>query len=239
MDKALVLIVEDQVLIAKSIEAMIVDHGMEVIGICKSGEEAIALSEQQTPDLVIMDIRLNGKLDGIQTAKELQLNERIPIIYLSDYTDKTTVRRAKETRPANYLSKPFTEQDLLRAIDIAIYNSNELRAVNDSDEEFVFLKTTGQQSHSRFLYSQINFVEAERSYCKVHTPERVVTLSINMAAAAEQLSKKRFIKIYRSYLVNIRKITEFTGTEVVVAGHRLPVSDKHRADLVKRLNLLH
>ena len=237
MEKALVLIVEDQVLIAKSIETMIRDHDMDVIGICKSGEEAIALTQQRMPDVVIMDIRLHGKLDGIQTAKDLQLNERIPIIYLSDYADKATVRRAKETRPANFLSKPFTEQDLLRAIDIAIYNANASRSATDSDQEFVFLKTG--QSYSKFQYNQINFVEAERAYCNIHTSEKTVTLSINMAAVAEQLNKDRFIKIHRSYLVNIRKITEFTGTEVIVANHRLPVSDQHRAELMTRLNVLH
>ena len=237
MEKALVLIVEDEMLIAKSIEAMVGDHGMEVIGICKSGEEAITFAGQRTPDIVIMDIRLQGKLDGIKTAKELQLNERIPIIYLSDYTDKGTVRRAMETRPANYLSKPFTEPDLLRAIDIAIYNSNVLRAMNDNDEEFAFLKT--RQIYSKFQYSQLNFIEAERAYCKVHTTSEVIKLPISMAAVSEQLHKARFIKIHRSYLVNIRKVTEFTGTGITVAGHKLPVSDQHRAELMTRLNVLH
>lgn len=239
MEKALVLIIEDQVLIAKSIETMINDHGMEVIGICRSGEDAIALAEQRAPDIVIMDIKLHGKLDGIQTAKQLQLNERIPVIYLSDYTDKGTVRRATETRPANFLSKPFNEQDLLRAIDIAVYNANVARALNDTDEEFVFLRPKGQQASSKFQYNQINFIEAERAYCKVHTTGGTVQLSINMAAVAEQLNKDRFIKTHRSYLVNIRKITEFNLTEITVAGSKIPVSDQHRSELMTRLNVLH
>jgi DNA-binding LytR/AlgR family response regulator len=156
---------------------------------------------------------------------------------LSDYTDKGTVRRATETRPANYLSKPFTEQDLLRAIDIALYNANAARATNDSDEEFVFLKT--EQVYSKFQYGQIVFVEAERAYCKIHTLEKIVRLPISMAAVAEQLNKDRFVKIHRSYLVNIRKVTEFSGDEITVAGHKLPVSDQHRAEVMTRLNILH
>jgi DNA-binding LytR/AlgR family response regulator len=239
MEKTLVLIVEDQVLIAKSIEAMVNDHGMEVLGICKTGEEAITLAGQRIPDIVIMDIRLQGKLDGIQTSKALQLNERIPVIYLSDYSDKGTVRRATETRPANYLSKPFTERDLLRAIDLAIYNANAARALNDNDEEFVFLRRKGDQASAKFQYSQINFIEAERVNCKVHTSEGVVPLSIGLAAVSEQLNKNRFVRVHRSYLVNIRKVTEFKGTEIVVAGHKLPVSDKHRAEVMTRLKILH
>jgi len=238
MEKATVLIVEDQILVAKSIEAMVADHGMECIGICKSGEDAIVVAEQRTPDIIIMDIRLQGKLDGIQTAKKLQENEFIPVIFLSDYTDKGTVRRAKEARPANYLSKPFTEQDLLRAIDIAIHNANAARATDDSNEEFVFLKT-GPQTYSRLLYNQINFAEAERAYCTIHTTDKEFTLSINMAAVAEQLNRDRFMKIHRSYIVNIRKITEYTGADVTVAGRSLPVSDQHRSELMARLKVLH
>jgi len=238
MEKALVLIVEDQVVISTSIAAMITDHGMEVIGICKTGEEAIAVAGQRTPDIVIMDIRLQGKLDGIQTAKALQEIERVPIIYLSDYTDKATVRKAKETNPANYLAKPFTETDLLRAIDIAIHNSNTSRAKIDSDEEFVFLKT-GPQTYSKLQYNQIVYVEAERAYCKIHTHDHDHTLSISMGAVAEQLNPARFVKVHRSYIVNIRKITEFSGTEITVGDHKLPVSDQHRAELLARLKVLH
>lgn len=237
MEKALVLIVEDNVLTAKSIEAMVLDHGMEVIGICKSGEEALEVVQKRIPDIVIMDIRLAGKMDGIKTAAALQKIEKMPVIYLSDYTDKGTVRKAKETQPVNYLSKPFTEPDLIRAIEIAIYNANEQRAKIDSNEEFIFVKTG--KAYSKLQYNDIIYIEAERSYCKIHTGDNVYKQSINMSSVAAQLSAERFIKIHRSYIVNIRKVTQFAGDEVTVAGHKLPVSDQHRAELMTRLKIIH
>jgi DNA-binding LytR/AlgR family response regulator len=238
MEKALVLIVEDQVITAKSIEAMILDHDMDVIGICKTGEEAVQLAEHRIPDIVIMDIKLAGKMDGIKTAAALQEIGPIPIIYLSDYTDKATVRRARETQPANYLAKPFTESDLLRAIDIAIYNANEQRATGDNNDEFVFLKTA-KQTYSKLHYNDIVYIEADRSYSKIQSTDKLHQLAISMASVASQLNGDRFIKIHRSYIVNIQKISAFTGDEVTAGGYKLPVSDQHRAELMTRLKILH
>lgn len=238
MEKARILIVEDQVVVAKSVEAMIVDHGMEVIAICKTGEEAIAISEQDTPDVVIMDIKLQGKMDGIQAAAKIREMHWIPLIFLSDYADRVTVRKAKTTRPANFLSKPFTEADLIRAIDIAIYNANASRAIEGGDEEFIFIKT-GLQVYSRLEYSSIVYLEADRSYCKIQATDKLYSATMSMAAVAEQLNPARFVKVHRKYIVNIRKVRELAGSEVVLGGHRLPVSDHHRSELMARLKVLH
>lgn len=239
MEKARVLIVEDQVVVARSIEAMIVDHGMEVMAICKTGEEAVALVEQRVPDIVIMDIKLEGKMDGVQAAAKIRELHTVPLIYLSNFTDHVTVRKAKMTMPVNFLSKPFTEADLLRAIDIAIYNANASRAVQGGDnEDFIFLKT-GPQMYSRLEYNDIVYLEADRAYCNIQANDKSYNVSMSMAAVAEQLNPSRFIKIHRSYIVNIRKVREFVGSEVVVAGYRLPVSDQHRTELMARLKVLH
>jgi DNA-binding LytR/AlgR family response regulator len=238
MEKARVLIVEDQLITARSIEAILVGHGMEVLGICKSGEETLEMADRNHPDLVLMDIKLQGKLNGIQTATALQDIQPIPVIYLSDYTDKATVRKATETHPANYLAKPFTESDLLRAIDIAISNFNASKATAGNDEDFVFLKTR-QQTYSKLRYNDIIYVEADRAYSRIQAVDNLYTLPISMAAVASQLSNDRFVKIHRSYIVNIRKVSEFTSTEVTAAGYKLPVSDQHRAGLMTRLKILH
>ena len=237
MEKARVLIVEDQVITAKSIEAMIIDHGMEVIAICKSGEEAILIAEKNIPDIVIMDIKLQGKMSGIETAEAIQEIQTTPIIYLSDYTDKATVRKAKDTHPANYLSKPFSEPDLIRAIEIAITNAIALKAKVDSDDEFTFFKT--KQVYSKFLYNDIIYIEADRAYCKIHTINNQHTLSMSMSAVSNQLNANRFMKIHRSYIVNIRKVSEFSGNEITVSGYKLPVSDQHRTEVMTRLKILH
>lgn len=237
MDKTRVLIVEDQVLTARSMEAMIQDHGMEVIALCKSGEDAVRIAETTVPDIVIMDIRLAGKMSGIETARALQEIHPTPIIYLSDYTDKATVRKAKETHPANFLAKPFNQSDLLRAIDLAISNANHLKSLANTDDDFVFVKSAGR--YTKLHYNEIIYIEADRAYCTVHSIDKSLDLSMSMATLFDQINPNRFVKVHRSYIVNLRKVTDFTGNELTVAGHKIPVSDQHRSELMKRLNILH
>jgi len=107
MEQIKVLIVEDKLLIAEDIAAKLRKHNLDVIGIHDRGEDALAGLDEGLPDLILMDINLAGELDGIETARRIQEKHVIPIIYLSDYTDSNTVNRAKQTLPANFLSKPF------------------------------------------------------------------------------------------------------------------------------------
>lgn len=239
MEKALILIVEDQKLVAQSIESMVKEHGMEVLGTAPSGEAALAFAEQRPPDLVIMDIKLQGNLDGIKTAKALNESSKVPVIFLSDFTDNVTVKKALTAYPVNYLAKPFTERDLMRSIELAIHNANALRAKhNNENDEFVFLKT-GPQTYSRLDYNHIVYLEAERAYCRVHGLDETHVIAASMATLLDQLNPARFVKIHRSFAVNVRKVREFTGGEVLVGEHRLPVSEQHRAELMNRLNILH
>ena len=121
--KIKVLLVEDELLIAQDLKARLEDHEFEVMAICRSGEDALTEVRMKAPDLILMDIHLDGELDGIETATQIVERYDIPIIYLSDHTDQETVDRAKQTFPANYLSKPYKGNDLLRALELAFANA--------------------------------------------------------------------------------------------------------------------
>src|SRR5688572_4469572 len=113
MENIRVLVVEDKLMIAEHIASMLKKNSMDVIGMCASGEEAIEMSREKNPDLILMDIELSGAIDGISAAQIIHQDQAIPIIYLSDYTDNKTIDRAKKTIPANFLAKPFHEPDLI------------------------------------------------------------------------------------------------------------------------------
>src|SRR5688500_7278234 len=124
MVKIKVLIVEDKLLVAEGISTILTKNDMEVVQICDTGEEALLLAESNTPDLILMDIELAGALDGISTAQMIQQKRAIPVIYLTEFTDDRTVARAFKTLPKNYLAKPFREDDLIRAINLAFTTAN-------------------------------------------------------------------------------------------------------------------
>jgi two-component system, cell cycle sensor histidine kinase and response regulator CckA len=116
-----VLIVEDERIVAGDLRSRLRRMGYRVCGIASTGADAICLADEHNPDLVLMDIRLEGTMDGIQTADTIKKTHRIPIIYLSAYADQSTVERAKVTEPFGYLLKPFEDSELRTAIEMALY----------------------------------------------------------------------------------------------------------------------
>jgi PAS domain S-box-containing protein len=121
MSAAQILVVEDESIVAKGIEAELKSLGYGVSGIASSGEEALRKAAQTCPDLVLMDIVLKGKLDGVRTTEELREWFDIPVIYLTAYADDQTLKRAKVTEPYGYLIKPYEEKELRTTIEIALY----------------------------------------------------------------------------------------------------------------------
>ncbi len=116
-----VLIVEDERIVAGDLRARLRRMGYRVVGIASTGADAIHAADEHHPDLVLMDIRLEGAMDGIQAADTIRRTHNIPIIYLSAYADQSTVERAKVTEPFGYLLKPFEDSELRTTIEMALY----------------------------------------------------------------------------------------------------------------------
>jgi CheY-like chemotaxis protein len=115
------MIVEDEWITADDIGMSLQSLGYTVTSMVTSGEEAIQKAEKDKPDLVLMDIMLKGKMDGIEAASQIRSCYNIPIIYLTAYADEKILERAKITEPFGYIVKPFVNEDLKIAIEIALY----------------------------------------------------------------------------------------------------------------------
>jgi len=124
MNKAKILVVEDEGVLAKGIERKMTTLGYTVTGIAFSGEEAVRMAEQERPDLVLMDIKLDGEMDGVEAAGHIREKFDIPVVYLTAYSDKETIRRAKITEPYGYVLKPVTERELECNIEMTLYRHN-------------------------------------------------------------------------------------------------------------------
>ena len=121
MARRRILIVEDEGIVAADLQSMVRQLGYEVAWIASTGTEAVEKAEALKPDLVLMDIRLQGTMDGIDAAELIVAQGNIPVTYLTAYADPNTVDRAKTTLPYGYILKPFTERDLRTAIELALY----------------------------------------------------------------------------------------------------------------------
>lgn len=118
-----ILVVEDERIVGKDIQNTLQELGYSVFPVVSTGEEAIKSVEKNRPDLVLMDIKLKGKMDGIKAAEEIHKNFDIPIIYLTAYADEETINRAKFTSANGYIVKPFEKRELKSNIEIALYKN--------------------------------------------------------------------------------------------------------------------
>ncbi|MEM7540716.1 MAG: response regulator [Pseudomonadota bacterium] len=114
-----ILVVEDQRSVAGALRMRLKGLGHDVLGIASDGAEAVAKAQELRPDLILMDIKLGEGMDGIDAALQIRSEMDIPVIYVSAYADAELLERARRTRPAGFINKPFTTKDLLTAIDLA------------------------------------------------------------------------------------------------------------------------
>jgi PAS domain S-box-containing protein len=151
-----ILVVEDQRLIAADIENTLKKLGYVVVGNVSSAEDAISTSDHVRPELVLMDVRLRGEMDGIQAAEIIRDRFNVPVVYLTAYADEATILRAKKTAPFGYLVKPFNERELRATIEIAFYTHQMERTLADerakrhAAEEFKIL-VDGVRDYAIFM----------------------------------------------------------------------------------------
>jgi len=135
-----VLVVEDEIIVAENIKKILENVGYAVVGAVDSGREAIKLTENTRPNVVLMDIKLKGDIDGIEAAGEIRSRFDVPIIYHTAYADEDTVQRAKLTEPFGYILKPFGDERRLKtAIEIALCKYKMEKNLRESEERYRFL----------------------------------------------------------------------------------------------------
>ena len=134
MDKAKIMVVEDEGIVAHDIAGQLTDMGYDVVAIVYSGEEAVEKARELHPDLVLMDIVLAGKMDGIEAADIIRSRWDIPVVFLTAYADQKRLDRAKLVYPFGYILKPFQRNCLKVAVEIALYISKVDREKRKAEE---------------------------------------------------------------------------------------------------------
>lgn len=247
--KMKILIVEDEMLLAAHTALKIEQMGHEVYGIFPRGEEAIDQIRKNPPDIILLDIQLNGGLDGIQTAREIQQTHDIPIIYVTANADKAHFERAKETHPYAFISKPTRKLDLERAIDVVIQRiAHEQRqppianpAQTEAAAPFMIRDCIYVRDHDKMVkvcIDDIYYIEADRNYCRIHTRSKQHLLVVTLKEMDQKLPARYFLRIHRSFIVNLMHIDEVATSHIVVDKRAIPLSKPLKEELLKRLQTI-
>jgi len=133
MPKKKILIVEDEIIVAKNTEIMLKGLNYDVVGSVSSGKQAIKAVPASSPDLILMDIVLDDEMDGIQTAQKILENVELPIIFATSYSDEKTLKRAKEVAPYGYILKPFQKKELFAGIEIALERYGLVKKISENE----------------------------------------------------------------------------------------------------------
>jgi DNA-binding LytR/AlgR family response regulator len=240
-----ILIVEDEMIIAANTSLQLSNLGYEVSGIVARGEEALVHIEENLPDIVLLDIQLKGKLDGIETAHKMQKHFDIPIIYLTSNVDDANFERAKETKPYAFISKPFKKLDLQHAIELTANRilEDEMKASEKraSEPSFVLgdrIFVRHNDKIVKIIIADILYIEADRNYCRIHSKGKIFLLVVTLKDIEKKLPKEYFVRVHRSYIVNLSQIDEVAAKHLVIARKVIPLSKSLRVHLMNRLQTI-
>jgi DNA-binding LytR/AlgR family response regulator len=249
-DKVKILIVEDEFMIAEDIAMRLDDFGYKVVGAVPTARQALDILENNPVDLALLDINISGPVDGIQLAAAIQEKFNIPFIYLTSLASKAVVERAQKTLPSAFLLKPFNDRQVKIAIDMALNNFENNAVASTVQEpsdpiknepmvvfkESLFLK---KDSHfDRLSFDDVLFFEAASNYTSVVTKKGRYVYSAILKYFEEKLPGDKFVRVHRSYVVNIDSITGFEGNYLFVNDIHIPISKKRKDALFNMLNTM-
>lgn len=236
-------VVEDELVIARTILGTLDELGYEHCGPAISYTEALEMLADNKPDLLLLDIQLSGKKDGIDVALLVNKLYQIPFIFLTANSDPETIERAKKVKPHAYIVKPFSKEELFAAIEIAFSNftgnlltSKPEEVTSFGSKDFLFVKDG--YVFRKIFFNEIVYLESDANYVTVHLQsDKKVLVRSTINDFISQINQKIFIRVHRSYSVNINKIEDIFPTEISIGGLRIPIGKSYKETLFKMLGI--
>lgn len=240
MDKIRILVVEDEIIIADNLCDIIEELGYEALEPALNYTEALEFIEQEKPDLTILDIQLGGKKTGIDVAKEIIKNYNFPYIFLTSNSDEATIREVKALNPPAYLVKPFTKEELYASIEIVLHNFSEQKTVikeeHEPDLNSLFIKEKGV--YKKIVLSEVLYLKSEHVYTEIFlktNKNQLIRTSLNNII---NKLNSNFIRVHRSYVININYIDEMNSASLKINGNIIPIGSTYKDTLFNKLNLI-
>lgn len=245
-----VLVVEDESIVSKDIQLSLKKLGYNVVGAADTGEKALELAAEHRPDIILMDIMLKGKINGIEAAESIRNDLMIPVIFLTAYADEGTLTKAKVTEPYGYIIKPFKEIDLHTSIEMALYKYGKEKekrqerellysiVQNQDSEGFIFVKSNSRLVKLRT--KDIFYVEALKDYVVINTLNSRYTIHSTMKEIERKLPSNEFLRVHRSFIVRLDKIEAVDQPNLILENDKkvIPIGGSYKDDLTRRLNLV-
>lgn len=218
-----ILIVEDEVLIAEFLKDILNDFGVFKVDLAHNKKMALEVIERFQPNLILLDIRMEEELQGIEIAIEIGRKFKVPFIFITAHSDEQIIQQALETKPFAYITKPVKKMDVYAAINLAL-NSISEKAVT-------YLLFKDGHTEVRLDHTEILYAKSIGNYVTVYTPGKKYNIRYSMDWLSENLPLDSFLRVHRSYLVNVKKIEKNSFKSLLVNGVEIPKSRNLKLNL--------
>ncbi len=237
MENISIVIVEDEPLIAKTIEVYLVDAGYNVVAVNDNAIDGLNSIERHKPDIALLDIELRGEETGIWLAEQINKSLNIPYIFMTSYKDKETIQKAVKTIPYGYMLKPVDEDALSANINVALERFHQ---ENQKEEEpqfvindAVFLKD--EHYFIKLKFDSILYIQASGNYIDIFEENRKHVLKTTLKSFMQSVPDSLFFQTHRSYVVNLAKVDKIGSRNLFIATQEIPLVKEQREELLKRL----
>lgn len=233
------MVIEDELIIAEDMKLMLERLDYEVVCIAMDYNEAFDFLNHSVPDILLTDIALGLGKDGVDLAKRVREEYRLPIVFVTSYSDRSTLERAKTVKPDGFLVKPFESKDVYAAIEIAISNfrstpmepANRIESVNGNS---IFVKDGSELIKIEF--EGLNWIKCEGNYLELHQCGRRNVVRCSLNDFMEKLPSNKFLRVHKSHAVNITKIASVSGKFIHIGSDQIPLGRNFRGELLLKLN---
>jgi len=244
MAKIKVLIVEDEPLYAGQLEMLVLELGYLPLAKVSSGDMAIDMVQAAQPDLILMDINIDGDKDGIETAAIIHQTNKIPVIFITSMQDDATFERAKSASPYAFITKPFSAKKLQRTIELAMARMQPQQENTTGWSEDLLVKDSFyikvKNTLEKVTLTDIQWIEVVNRDCIVHTIEKPLTVRISLTELIAKLPETLFLQVHRSFIVNIKHIgsVDLTNNRITIKDNQIPISKAHKDGILEKLQIL-
>jgi len=234
-------VVEDEPMMAELIRFTLGNFGYLTTEPACDFEKAVKMIETDKPDIILIDIYLDGKKDGIDLAEVINSKYKIPFILLTSHTSKEILERAKKVNPPAYLVKPFNNDELYCAIEICL--NNFIKPLNPPEKTSNYILNDTFFIKNGYYFNKVKideiyYIESDHVYINVYTKSKKLTIRASLNTFIQSLNKDVFFRIHRSYAVNVNHIESINTDNVVVNGVKVPATKQYRNEILKKLHVI-
>jgi DNA-binding LytR/AlgR family response regulator len=243
MQKLRIGIVEDDFLIAESIVETLTQIGYEAIEPVRTFYAAIEMIETQSPDLVLLDIEIDGDKSGIDVGLKINDTYKLPFIFLTAFSDNATLEKAKKANPYAYLVKPFNEGDLFTAIEIAFNHYDTTKPLTPKEnnssyfKNIIFIKQ-GDLFH-KIEIDSILYVESDNVYLNIYTlPNKHFVVRNKLEDFINEFPTNDLVRVHRSYAINLKHLDAIDAAHVKIQDKVIPLGKNYKDELMEKIKTL-